>query len=454
VTRRASRGELMRKLVHVAAGLLAFAAGPLGSAGALALALSALVFNAFLFPHLGGRRLWRPAEIARGQAHGIVLYPLAVAVMIAIFWNRLEIAAACWGLLGFGDGFAGLAGQTLGRKTLPWNAEKTWVGSLAYVAAGTPVAAALLVWTLAHTAPERQLEWPVALLIGALAALVGAIFESLPQGLDDNLVAPLPTGLVLLGLLQTAEAGPAWGEIAAGAGPGVAISLVLAGLAWATGAADRSGAAAGFAVAAAIWTGTGWRGFLLLAAFVVAGTAATRLGYGRKAALGIAQEAGGRRGARHVLANLSVPAVAALFAATTTWAPAYLLVFTGALATATADTLGSELGQLWGRRAFLPTTFARVPPGTDGAISLEGTLAGLAGAASIAGLGWAMGFFGAVGALAVTAAAFLGTLIESFLGVTLERRGLLDNEALNFLNTLAGGLLAVALATVPTWVLA
>jgi uncharacterized protein (TIGR00297 family) len=86
-----------------------------------------------------------------------------------------------------------------------------------------------------------------------------------------------------------------------------------------------------------------------------------------------------------------------------------------------------------------------VPPGTEGAISLEGTLAGLAGAALVAGSGAALSLYGALAAALVTLAGFLGGLLESVIGTVAERRGWLNNDQLNALNTAIGGGLAYAL---------
>ncbi|HET6373302.1 MAG TPA: DUF92 domain-containing protein, partial [Candidatus Polarisedimenticolia bacterium] len=90
-----------------------------------------------------------------------------------------------------------------------------------------------------------------------------------------------------------------------------------------------------------------------------------------------------------------------------------------------------------------------VPPGTDGAVSLEGTLAGLAAAIALASAAWGMGMMeglGAAGCLAAVAGAFVGTTVESFLGAlvaTKEALRLVDNEAMNFTNTLVGALAAM-----------
>jgi uncharacterized protein (TIGR00297 family) len=217
---------------------------------------------------------------------------------------------------------------------------------------------------------------------------------------------------------------------------------VLAVAAFATRGVGRSGAAVGTLLGTAIWAFAGGPAFALLFAFFVLGTAATKLGYARKAAAGIAQEKGGRRGPGNALSKTSIPALAAVFAATTGSPELFALALAGAFATAAFDTVSSEVGKAYGRRTYLITTLRSVPRGTDGAVSLEGTLSGMAAAILLGGLGAALGLYPVAGIGAVVVAAFLATTLESVVGATLEKRGLLDNEAVNFLNSLAGALLA------------
>jgi uncharacterized protein (TIGR00297 family) len=182
--------------------------------------------------------------------------------------------------------------------------------------------------------------------------------------------------------------------------------------------------------------------------FFVIGSGVTRLGYDLKAARGIAQERGGARGWRNAWANGGVPAVLAVFAglAAPPWSEWLALGYAASVATATADTCSSEIGKAWGRRTFLITTLRPVPPGTEGAVSLEGTLAGLAGAAAVGGLAAALGLLSWPAALLVAAAGLAGSLAESLIGSVAERRGWLDNDQLNALNTAIGASFAVALA--------
>jgi uncharacterized protein (TIGR00297 family) len=106
-----------------------------------------------------------------------------------------------------------------------------------------------------------------------------------------------------------------------------------------------------------------------------------------------------------------------------------------ALCEATADTVSSEIGQAFGGQPFMLTTLRRVEAGTDGAISLVGTAAGCVSAVAVAAVGvWAMQMrwrnaaIGLVGGLT-------GLFFDSFLGATVERRGWLGNDLVNFSST-------------------
>ena len=121
-----------------------------------------------------------------------------------------------------------------------------------------------------------------------------------------------------------------------------------------------------------------------------------------------------------------------------------------ALAEAAADTVSSEIGQVLGGRPRMMTTAQVVDPGTDGAVSVAGTLAGLIAAAIVAGAGsWALRGGWSLFNLSCAGAAF-GLLFDSLLGATLEKRGWLNNDAVNFLSTAsAAGFSLLLLAFVP-----
>jgi uncharacterized protein (TIGR00297 family) len=219
------------------------------------------------------------------------------------------------------------------------------------------------------------------------------------------------------------------------------VTALFAALAYAFGMVSRGGALGGFVVGTAIYTSLGPRGFAVLALFVVGGSLLTRLGYGRKQSSGTAEAGSGRRGARNALANCGVAVACALIAAAT-FSDAFTAAFVASLGAAFADTAESEVGQLYGRAPRLITTLREVPPGTDGAVSIPGTLAGIAAAGLTASLGLALGLIAAPGiALPVALAALLGTVTDSLLGALAPRVG---NEPTNVLCTLAAAALAVA----------
>jgi len=213
----------------------------------------------------------------------------------------------------------------------------------------------------------------------------------------------------------------------------------FAALAYVLGMVSRDGALGGFVVGAAIYACLGLQGFAILALFVVCGSALTRLGYRSKQGRGIAQSRGGRRGARNALANCGV-AVACAFLATLTSSEVFAASFVASLGAAFADTAESEVGQLARRAPRVITTLRKAPPGTDGAVSMPGTLAGIAAAVLTAFLGLAVGLLAEPGAaLVVASAAFLGTVADSLVGALAPRIG---NESTNLLCTFVAATLA------------
>ncbi len=217
------------------------------------------------------------------------------------------------------------------------------------------------------------------------------------------------------------------------------VTALFAALAYALGMVSRGGALGGLVVGIIIYYCLGPPGFTVLALFVVGGSLLTRLGYGRKRRAGTAEARGGRRGARNALANAGVAVVCALLA-TLSSPDVFAAGFVASLGAAFADTAESEVGQLYGRAPRLITTLRRVAPGTDGAISLPGTLAGFAAAALTAALGLVLGLVeGVAPMLLVTLAAFLGTVVDSLVGTLAPRIG---NELTNVLCTLVAAVLA------------
>ncbi|MGK2855590.1 MAG: DUF92 domain-containing protein [Thermoanaerobaculia bacterium] len=454
--------EAGRKLVHIGLGLIAFTLGWLPWTLAAGVAFIAILFNWLVLPRIGGRKISRTG--ARSD-WGIVLYPISVFALIVIFRDRPEIAAVGWIALAFGDGTATLIGRNLKGPRLPWNREKSVLGTLGFFEVAFPVA------------------WVATWVIGALPTLiptlmtlfvaigVAMIVESLDTGIDDNLTVPFSAAFTMwaLGCVSSAPMLTLTSEQK----NWLVVNLVLAVVGFVAKSVNWSGLAGGALLGSVLIVFGGWQLYVVLLAFFVVGSTVTKIGLRRKAGMGLAQEQGGRRGFSHAFANVGAAAILAVMAVTTDFdGPALWLAAAAALATATADTTASEIGQLIGRRPMLPLTFRRVPPGTEGAISIEGTLAGAVAALGMGILGailwvsWSAAdvpfanalsvavsprkLFGTAQlAVMIAVAAVAASWIESVVGSwNRTRTSPISNGTLNFMNTVVGAALMLALIRV------
>lgn len=281
----------------------------------------------------------------------------------------------------------------------------------------------------------------VGWLVGFLAmagSLGGALSRSVIWARHDGIVLLL-LGAFLGGLSMLPEPSGQSVTIA------IIAAIVLAYLALWIGAASVAGMLTGVLLIFLTIVLGGLTWVLLLITFFIVGGLATKYRYEEKRFKGIAEPNRGARGSGNVLGNTAVAMLAVLgYAAVAADDPTlelvFLFVYAGSLATALSDTLSSEIGGLYDD-PLLITSFDRVRPGTNGAVSVRGTLAGMAGAAAIAGLVMFVGPVGVAGAFVVLVAGTLGMMADSFLGATLEDR-LIGNHAVNAGATAVGGLLA------------
>jgi uncharacterized protein (TIGR00297 family) len=443
MSRNGQFSEDGRQIVHVTMGSLALLLRYLTPWQAMVLAGGAVAFNLYGLPRLAGR-LYRPGEVRRRLRSGIVLYPLAVLLLIVVFPDRRDIIAAAWGVLAFGDGMATLVGRRSPGARIPWNPEKSVAGSAAFIVCGGAAASFLCWWCRLAVIPPPY-PW-FTLWMPWAAAILAAAVETIPIKLDDNLSVPAVASATLWFTSLVSE------DLAAATMTHglrvLPLALLANGAVAALGYAGRTvtmpGAICGAAIGTIIAITAGWGGWgLLLATFMLA-VVSSRLGLRKKTLLGIAEARGGRRGAGNAIANTGVAAAAAILGALTYAHDAGRVAFVAALAAGGSDTVASEIGKAWGRRTILVPTLAPVPPGTSGAVSAEGTAAGLIAALALAALGSAFGLVPFTMAPAIVVAATIGSFAESVLGATLEGPGIVNNDVLNFVNTAIAAGAAVA----------
>ena len=176
----------------------------------------------------------------------------------------------------------------------------------------------------------------------------------------------------------------------------------------------------------------------------------TRIGIAEKEAAGIAEKRGGARGPENVWGSALIAALCALGVL---FLPdfKYLLSlgYIASFSTKLSDTTASEVGKAYGKSTFLITTLQPVPRGTEGAVSLEGTVAGMIASIAIALIGWGVNLINPVGIIWSVIAAFIATNLESVIGATLQSKYTwLTNEVVNIFNTFIGAISAMIMALI------
>jgi uncharacterized protein (TIGR00297 family) len=375
-------------------------------------------------------------RVQRRFRMGTVLYAVAVLALLVVFFDRPDIAAAAWAILAWGYGTAALVRRRAGATA----------GSVTFLCCGGAAGALLAWWCRPQVVPPPY-SWfsIVAPIAGAIAA--GAMHR-IPIRLPAVLSVPFTAAAVMwaISLVSEDSAAAALAAFAAAAPAAIAINAAAALTGYLARTVTRSGAAVGAVIGVFVLLSTGWPGWALLLITFGCAALTSRIGLGRKTALDIAEPRGGRRGAGSAVANTAVATAAGLLSMLSYAQDPALIAFVAALAAAGSDTIASEIGKAFGSSAFVVTEWRWVAAGTPGAMSIEGTLAGVCGAFGLAASGAALGLIEPRFILAAAAGAIVGGCAESVLAATLEKRGFLDNNVLNFLNTAVAAAAAIWLS--------
>ncbi|XP_077228808.1 integral membrane protein (Protein of unknown function DUF92, transmembrane) isoform X2 [Tasmannia lanceolata] len=187
-----------------------------------------------------------------------------------------------------------------------------------------------------------------------------------------------------------------------------------------------SGIGTAFLLGTLTWRAFGASGFLLVAIYFVIGTAVTKLKIAQKEALGVAEKRKGRRGPGSVIGSSAAGCVCAFLSiygiGGAAFSGLWQLGFVASFCTKLSDTVSSEIGKAYGKTTYLVTTFKVVPRGTEGAVSVEGTAAGIFASSLLAVVGCFLGEINAPEAVICIIASQIANLGESVIGAALQEK--------------------------------
>jgi uncharacterized protein (TIGR00297 family) len=219
-------------------------------------------------------------------------------------------------------------------------------------------------------------------------------------------------------------------------------AIIIAGIAYSVTAKKLTIPAAltGGLVAYLVFAGAGFTGVAMMTTFFILASTATSWQSHKKEAFVVETEHKSGRTTGQVLANAGVAGLCGMAVLMFPgFSPLLSLMMAASFASATADTLSSELGTVYGRSFFNIITLKPDKRGLDGVISLEGTLIGVAGSFVIA-LIYAIGFGWGLNMIWIIIAGTVGNISDSLMGALLERKHIIGNNSVNLLNTLIAAL--------------
>lgn len=385
-----------------------------------------------------------PGDYEDGRLYGLITFVLA-AVALGLIAVAASMSIAVFVgtvlLIGYGN----FAEQVARRRT---GHDVVLVAVFCLAATAASVAGQAITRSVTESPGTLEITsgLPGMLFLGASGALLAALLRDVLLSHDDPIVM-LSVGL-LCWLLS--ELDPTLGGVAIVAALVITIALGYASYALET--ASIAGMLTGILLGLLTIVLGGYEWFVVLISFFAIGGLSSKYRYEQKEELGVAEDNNGARGSGNVLGNAAVAIVAVLgyAASSATLLPGdpdpnlFLFAFTGSVATAMSDTLSSEIGSVF-ETPRLITTLEPVEPGTDGGVTWQGEVAGVAGATVVAGISYALfSEVAAVGAAIIVAAGIVGMTVDSLLGATLEGT-VLGNQGVNFLATLFGALVCALL---------
>ncbi|HEY9205025.1 MAG TPA: TIGR00297 family protein [Candidatus Methanoperedens sp.] len=420
----------------------------------LAFLAGALVFSRITPGSPVFQMLARESDIKAGRLTGMFQLFFIMALLLLINLTigpdklPLFIIGGAFAITTFGDGAADIINIHDKEKN---NARKkgdikvySARSSIVFLIAGSIFAFLAGAWILAWGGQDiLHVPYGMLFFLAVLGSLTGALLESI-TATEDNVVIPFGSAMTMW-LFYTFRF--SYNVETQYLFMVLVFAFILGYLAYRVRIADISAMLSATLIGVIIIISSSISWFFILLSFFFLGSLFTRYKYNYKLKFGVAEKKGGIRGYKNVFSN----SIAALSLAVgyRIFYPSYdmllMSAYLGSVATACGDTLASEIGQTYKGEPRMITTFKKARPGTDGAVSGLGEAAAFFGSSVIALLAVLLipdmqNGFGVV--IAVVAGGFIGTNIDSVLGATLQQKGYLSNNGVNFFATISGAIIS------------
>ncbi len=459
--------EVTRKIVHISIGPLVFLT-PILFEASIPLVVIAVFFSIFNFFAL--RNNLFPGIHINRYNYGTVYYALSFLILIVLFWYEYKIIIiASMMVMALGDAAAAIVGK-LAKKTHCYiliRDQKSWEGSMVMFAISSTVIYLTFIFYSPTLLTSNHTNFSF-LLFALFTAIIATAAEALGNKGNDNLTVPLLSGVLLYFFLTNTNMLHFQMYI------GVLFGALVAYISFKAKFLKKSGALTTFILASIIFGFGAWAWTAPILTFFILSSLLSKISKSEHEQI---IEKGSQRDYLQVLANGGIPGflmIIYIFFPK----PEIYYFYLGALAAAMADTWATEIGMLIGQRPRLISNFKPVPSGTSGGITWGGSLGALIGALilGISGIKFISNdyhFNPFTILLIVTMSGFLGSLVDSLLGATVQVKyqceicnkitenkdhcftestnvitGIewITNDMVNFFNTIVGAFLTMILS--------
>ena len=381
--------------------------------------------------------LARDPDIKAGKLTGLVylFFTMAILLLISLLVGvnkfPLFIIAGALAITTFGDGVGDIINIHERAKNPEQKNGKVYSAksSMVFLISGSLYAFIVGAWISDLTLP---IPYGMIFFLAVIGAITGALLESITVE-EDNIIIPFGSAMTMWLFYTFSYYADTWYLVQV-----LIFAFVLGYLAYRARIADISAMLSATLLGVVIIISSDDTWFFILLTFFLLGGLFTRYKYEYKLEHGLAEARGGVRGYKNVFSNSLAALSMAMMYKISAFDPFIMAAFLGSIATATGDTLASEIGQTYKGDPIMITTLKKVDPGTDGGVSGLGELAALFGAGVIALLSLMIIKDDLNLVFAVLAGGFIGTNIDSVLGATFQQKGYLSNNGVNLVATTIG----------------